>query len=329
MIAIDHKTNEQGTIAGVRWMNSAVRICSGNAADIHELLPTFERRRLGDLSKEASRVRPNEHLDAIYRLPHGDDPYSVPVGVVSTRYALLQHREVAQTAASALAKVGISPSATPAELLLTQYGERMRLRFRLPGSYEFDPGDGHPISLQVELLNSVEGSTRFSANMFWHRLVCDNGLIINVAHEKTRRHVGEVKLQHLPDFLDFGLQESAKDAQRLSAWQGFRLFQSRIADWADSVLRNQWGFKAAARVYHIALTGHDAEIDGAYKGHRPTTVPVRLGGGVPGAPRNAANVYDLAQTLAWIAKGRGELKEQVEWRDQIPALLEPMLITGE
>src|SRR5881296_1450081 len=40
---------------------------------------------------------------------------------------------------------------------------------RLPGQYDFDPGDGRPMALRLECFNSVEGSCRFMAVMGWLR----------------------------------------------------------------------------------------------------------------------------------------------------------------
>ena len=33
------------------------------------------------------------------------------------------------------------------------------------------------------------------------------------------------------------------------------------------------------------------------------------------------SVFDLSQTLAWLAKERTDIQEQMDWREQIPALL--------
>jgi hypothetical protein len=42
---------------------------------------------------------------------------------------------------------------------------------------------------------------------------------------------------------------------------------------------------------------------------------------VPGSRGEAANLFDVSQILAWLAKERRDVQEQVEWRAQIPALM--------
>ena len=67
------------------------------------------------------------------------------------------------------------------------------------------------------------------------------------------------------------------------------------------------------------------DVRGPYKGHTPTSVPVRTGKPVPGAPPASRNLYDVSQVLAWLAKERRDLNEQLEWRQQIRSLLKPLM----
>ena len=62
-------------------------------------------------------------------------------------------------AADALSTRKIPESAVKAQLTISEYGERMGLSVFLPEEYDFDPGDGHPMALRLECVNSVEGST--------------------------------------------------------------------------------------------------------------------------------------------------------------------------
>jgi hypothetical protein len=63
------------------------------------------------------------------------------------------------------------------------------------------------------------------------------------------------------------------------------------------------------------------EIVGQYKGSTPTTIAVHTLKPVPGAPKESHSLYDVSQILAWLAKERRDIQEQLEWREQIPALL--------
>jgi len=46
---------------------------------------------------------------------------------------------------------------------------------------------------------------------------------------------------------------------------------------------------------------------------------------VPGSPPQAANLYDVSQILAWLARDRRDLEEQLVWREQISDLLKPLM----
>jgi hypothetical protein len=99
---------------------------------------------------------------------------------------------------------------------------------------------------------------------------------------------------------------------------------NRLAPWVDKNLRKRWGFKAAARTFHIARTGSDAEVIEQYKGNTPTSIAMQPTKPVPGAPHECCNLFDLSQILAWLAKERRDIQEQMEWREQIPLLLKPL-----
>jgi hypothetical protein len=93
-------------------------------------LPIFERHDFGE----------NEYLDVIFRLPFGSDSRTIPVGSVSKRYFLVQHRELVQRINSGLEGIGIKPAEVPVELWISEYGERIRMRCRC-SQRPLDPGD--------------------------------------------------------------------------------------------------------------------------------------------------------------------------------------------
>ena len=57
--------------------------------------------------------------------------------------------------------------------------------------------DQFPMEVRLECLNSVDGSTRFRAEVGWFRLVCSNGLqrLSVVQAEADRRHIGNLQEQ--------------------------------------------------------------------------------------------------------------------------------------
>jgi hypothetical protein len=322
MILRDHPRQAAQGDAPPKWFNSPITFHEGTLTDIRKHIPAFERRPFGLPLTGGETLRMNERLDTIVRLPFGNDKTVIPVGVVSKDYALVPHTTVLDVASKALDAAKIPPSDVKAELKITEYGERMALSLYLPDKYRFDPGDGHPMALRLECLNSVDGSTRFRALMGWFRFVCSNGLIIGVTRsDMRRRHVGDFQIQDIGMVLTSGLNEAEGEKRNFEKWRNTPVTLKRLAPWSEDTLRKGWGFKAATRAFHIAGTGADVEIVGQYKGSTPTTIAVHTLEFVPGAPKESHSLYDVSQILAWLAKERRDLQEQLEWREQIPDLL--------
>lgn len=313
-------TGEGGIPA--KWLGSPVRAYADTLANIGRWIPSFERRVFGLEQRGDELFRLNERLDTVVRRPSGTDQTYVPVGVVSKNYSLVQHTDVLGAALGALAAAGIKPSNLDAELRITEYGERMALSIFLPEEYGFDPGDGHKMSLRLELWNSVEGSVRLRVLMGWFRFVCGNGLIVGVIRSDVRRrHVNDLTPEDVGPVLKAGVKQASFDKKNLAAWRDAKISPDELGPWVDGGLKKTWGFKAAARTYHIAHTGSDCDVLGPYKDEQPTTVNVRAAGPVPGAPGQARDLFDVSQILAWLAKERRDLQEQLEWREQIPGLM--------
>lgn len=305
-----------------KWFNSPVMFHEGSLSDIRTHIPAFERRGFGLTQTGNERTRLNDRLDTIVRLPFGEDKTVTRVGVVSKDYALVPHTAVLDVAIHALDAAKIASADVKAELRITEYGERMALSLYLPEKYRFDPGDGHPMALRLECLNSVDGSTRFRAIMGWFRFVCSNGLIIGVTRsDMRRRHVGDFHLEDVDAVLVSGLQESEAEKRNFEEWRKTPITPKRLVPWTEKALRKGWGFKAATRAFHIAHTGSDVKIVGQYKGSTPTTIAVQQSKPVPGAPKESRTLYDVSQILAWLAKERRDLQEQLEWREGIPDLM--------
>jgi hypothetical protein len=321
-----NRRNEAQVIKLPKWFSSRVTRHWGTLTEIAGLIPTFERRGFALTQTDNKRARLNERLDTIVRQPFGGDDTFIPVGVVSKDYALVPHDAVLNFATQALNQAKIPLSDVKAELKITEYGERMALGLYLPEKYAFDPGDGHPMALRLECLNSVDGSTRFRAIMGWFRFVCSNGMIIGVTRfDVHRRHVGDIWLDDIGEVLMDGLKESETDKKNFENWRKSEITLNRLAPWVNKDIREKWGFKAAARTYHIARSGSDAEVVGLYKDSTPTTIAMQETKRVPGAPQQCSNLFDLSQILAWLAKERRDVQEQLQWREQIAGLLKPLM----
>lgn len=327
MIQNTPQPQEMSGDAGAKWFRSPVGFHNGNLVEIGAHIPTFERRSFGLTQAGKNLSRLNENLDMIVRMPFADDDSFIPVGVVSKDYALVPHTDVLRVVIKALDTVKISPAGVRAELMLTEYGERMALSIYLPDKYNFDPGDGHPMALRLECMNSVDGSTRFRALMGWFRFVCSNGLIIGVTQSDIRRrHVGgEIRLEDVAAVIKSGLAASDIEKKNFKDWRQVKVTMDQLVPWVNKDLKEGWGFKAATRAFHIAQFGHDADVIGQYKGSIPTNIVVKKTKRVPGSPDKCHNLFDLSQILAWLAKERRDVQEQLKWREQIPGLMAPLM----
>jgi len=311
-----------------KWLNSDVTLHVGTMTDVKAHIPSFDRCPFAVAQSDKLSVRENGRLDTIVRLPFKGDTDCVPVGVVSKDYALLQHSSVFDEAIKALESAKIDPASVDAELRLTEFGERMKLSLCLPDNYLFDPGDKFPMKVRLECLNSVDGSTRFRAVMGWFRLVCSNGLTIGITRsESVRRHVGDLQLKHVGDVLRIGLKEYKLERDTLIRWRDADVSDDDLRKWTENELKAHWGFKAASRAWHIARSGCDVDVVGPYKNHSPTTVPVKRAKAVPGSPEESTSLFDVSQILAWLAKERRDIQEQMEWREQIPVLMASLATT--
>jgi hypothetical protein len=309
-----------------KWFNSPVMFHKGTLTDIPQYIPDFDRQEFIFAAKPDQRSRVNPRLDMIVRKPIGKDAEFIPIGVVSKEYVLIKHIEVLETAKEALEQFKIPAQDVKAGIRMTEYGERMALTLTLPDRYTFDPGDGHRIEARLECFNSVDGTTRFRAMMVWFRLVCSNGLVMGVTQiDVRRRHIGDLNLSDIFRVLSSGIALAETEKNNFRKWRQKTIPDGALVPWVENRLKDQWGFKAATRAYHIVRTGHDVEIVGPYRDQTPTTIETKRTRRILGSPGKSENLFDLSQVLAWLAKERRDIQEQLQWREQIPAILEPLM----
>lgn len=143
---------------------------------LNDLLPSFHRIPFG----------PHPRKDIILRAVESRSP-PMPVGIVSKRYALLQHTDVLRGLTDALVTNDIDAAPLEAHLALTEYGTRMSLRVMLPDALALEAFDGHRMALTFECFNSVDGSVPLFALVGWFRFVCRNGFVIGTTCARVRR----------------------------------------------------------------------------------------------------------------------------------------------
>ena len=245
----------------------------------------------------------------------------MPVGVVSNNYTLARHRLVADKCLQALRDQGLPTAALRAELGLTELGEWMNLRVYLPDAYTKHVR-GEDISLRLECFNSVDGSSRLVVLLGWIRFVCSNGLIVGETKAELREvHDARLNLDQVGAAIGNGLKMVERDFQRMQSWAERAVSEDALVSWVDGVLSEQWGKKAASRVFHICRTGEDSDLVDPFARGSASQKPVRTTVPVPGSEVPAKDLFAVSQAVSWVGTRRHNAEERVAWLSQIPDLL--------
>lgn len=304
---------------GFRWGGSQVLRATLSTREILSCLPTFSRSPFGTGDEV------NAYLDVIWREPLANDARRIPLATVSRQYALLQHTEITAAFLSALEIATAGASARlNADVVLSEYGERMWCTFTLD-EQRFDPGDGHPLFLQIRLQNSVDGSSAFGISVRWFRLVCTNGMGVMVSGDVLRRvHLSSrIKVDEIREFIVRRTAEATRTASTFRKWAGEYPAASDLVDWIVREVAEKWGVQSAARILHICRTGYDGRVERGPAGERlsPDELSVRSETRVPGAPAVARSIYDVYQALTWVAGRRANIEDQESWGNAAIALI--------
>ena len=325
-----------------KWHNSLVTRYSGALASLCDYIPRFERYPFGEnllserlegaslhTSGSGVPLGLNPLYETIVRKPLKiEEPGfpKIPVGIVSPKYVLLQHQDLVDEVMKVLNALEINPEDIKAEMDLTQYGERMRLGLLFPPKYNINIREKDEMGLRLECFNSVEGSMKFMAVIGWLRFVCSNGLIIGVANtDCRRRHNQNMDIKEIIKVLRDGISATTEEKKVYTKWMNHKIVETDLKHWVNGFLAKKWGVKAAARTWHISQEGHDVVLNRPFEKGAPTEKSVRVCAKVPGAIFPGDTVYAIAQVLAWLAKERRDLQEQLEWKQQISGLMKPLL----
>src|SRR4051812_24305458 len=252
-----------------------VQYYAGDWTSIQTVLPEFELKPFSAGPNEPA----NPFQQIVMRKPLSAEDRPIPVGIVSHTYSLAPHREVASLCRKGLVGAGIEPSDLRYEVGVSELGEWMNLRIYLPDSYDFLDAGGHPLGLRLECFNSVDGSSRLVILFGWLRFVCANGLVIGETKIKIKeRHGKGLYLDNISIRIQPALEAVVADRYRMMKWQSQKVGIDAVAGWADTHVSDEWGKKAAARVFHICDSGKDTEIDDPFALGAATEKPIPLSG---------------------------------------------------
>ena len=301
------------------WRSRKVQYYAGDWTSIQTVLPEFELKPFSAGPDEPA----NPFQQTVMRKPLSAAERLIPVGIVSHTYSLAPHREVASLCRNGLIAAGIEQSDLRYEIGVSELGEWMNVRIYLPDSYNFVDAQGEPLGLRLECFNSVDGSSRLVILFGWLRFVCANGLVIGETKiEIKERHGVGLDLHNISKRIQPALEAAVGDRSRMEKWQSQKVAIDAVAGWANDHLSEEWGKKAAARVFHICDSGKDIEIDDPFALGAATEKPIRYLAPVPGAPERASTRYDVAQAMSFVATRRKNAEERVAWQNVIPRLLE-------
>ena len=301
----------------LRWRSREVRYYAGGWDAVLSVLPDFETVPFRAAPDEPA----NPFLLTVLRKPLAAVERPMPVGVVSHRYSLIQHRDVAAQCRAGLVRADIDSDDLRYEVGVSQLGEWMNLRIYLPDEYSLCDSHGQKVDLRLECFNAVDGSSRLIVLFGWYRLVCANGMVIGESRIEIRERHGEpLEIASLPDRIASSLDSAQAGTRRLEDWQRQPIDIDDLAPWVDGSVTELWGKKAAARVFHICWSGHDVKIDDFVRG-AASEKPVRSRTPVPGSPIPASTKYDVSQALSFVATRRTDADDRLGRQAHIPALL--------
>ena len=295
----------------------------GRFDEVAAVLPSFERRPFSVDRPESPELNANELYDLIVRREQRAGSWMpCPAGIVSKKYRLIEHREAAGVLAHAFGRVGIEPYGLDTHASMLRYGAVMSLEVNLPPDWMFDPGDGHPVLLQLRCENSVDGTSPLRVALVWYRLVCTNGLVVGA--DRDRRgyaHRDATEVEDIVDFLTAGLDAARRERLVMTKWLHLPVDTLKLPQFADTTLKDRWGAMDAARFLHLARTGHDAEPVDRFQPGKPSEKLMESTAPVPGSPTRATSAWHIAQALSWVARGRRSPSEQLDRLQQISGFL--------
>lgn len=301
------------------WQGQSVYRFKGMLADLEGALPRFARVRL--THEDAL----NEYLDLVLREPTDDDDRRVPVATVSRRYALIQHQDAVAWVRKAFEEQEWDPSTIGITAWMSEYGERFRAEIALPVEAEA-VNVGDMLRAEVRLWNSVDRSRAFEVAIGWMRLICTNGLAV-WSGDRLRKihHVDWMSRESPMDFLLERLPKSRDQVAELRRWAEVKITMDRLVGWVDGDVSGKWGKTRAARVLHISRTGSDCAVGRHAEARKPSELEVTGLAKVPGAPAKTDNVYDLYQTLLWLAGQEKSLEQRESMTAETLPLIAPLL----
>lgn len=312
--------------ASRHWLGLPVlQSIEGTFDDVFNALPHFGRQPFVMASPNRDELGINHYLDMVYRLPVRPSEKTVPVGVVSKSYRLLDHHQILSAIQQSMATRRLSLEKVQVVGEWTTHGERARFSVIFPPDENFKMGTvTDEMRFRIEVFNSVDGSCRLMAVAGWLRFVCSNGLILGTAlMQLQQQHRQQLDVEHLRRQVGEAIECAQSDKATLERWISTQVNERMLVSWVDEEVRSLWGPKAAVRTLGIATAGWDVVPVGDTRSQKPSRVKTEQvsNGSVPGVAEPVSNLFGASQVLSWIAGRRADVNENLLWRSQVPELI--------
>ncbi len=310
-----------------------LRTYTGSLREISALVPAFDRRSLGKQDLQTRDIAKSEqvtpHLDVIVRRAGpGVGLLEMPVGVVTRRHQLLPHARVIECLEQALGVVHADPAQVQVQLDLTNFGARMSLSVDLPTQFDFVPDDGEALGLRILLTNSVNGGgLRLLAVWQQRASGCKFPVAITGLESRLAQRL-PLRLADIAPAVQKAIVNANADRDALASWKRQLVTRDRLVAWTDGSIRRMWGWRAAARVFHIAMTGWDAEPAFSVERVLPTRRTMQATDPVPAAPVFVETLYDAMLALAWVARDARDNNSQMDRISETTVLMRSLLRNG-
>ncbi|MEX0959312.1 MAG: hypothetical protein WDZ63_08485 [Burkholderiales bacterium] len=243
------------------------------------------------------------------------------------RFQLLPHARVIHALERALLDNGIHAEETPAQCALSRHATQLSLSLNLPGRYDLDPGDALPLGLQLHCETAIDGSLRLLA--CWRRDASQSAFAVGVTRlEFQLAHRLPARIADIAPQVSRAIALADAEGAQLRAWREQLVTRDRLVAWTDGAVRRMWGPRAAARVFHIAMTGWDAEPAYGFERATPSRRTMQATDPVPAAAPFVETVYDALLAAAWIARGSRDASERLDRAVEVAVLMRSLLRSG-
>lgn len=298
-------------------------VYNGACDDALHIIPEFDRIPFRYESMDNPALTgENKKFDLIIKKPTEWDRKTIPIGIVSKQYALIQHRDLFRMAIHAVHEMKIDFDNIVHYFEYSPNWETFFFSLKFPKQFTIDPGDGHLLELQLICFNSVDKSKNLMIEMGWFRQVCANGLVIgDKMFSMRKKHIGNFNILHVKDVIQHGLDRIEPEKIMFNKWYQAKINEEQFEYWVNHDLKKAWGVKPAVRTYHICQRGMDVIMKPFSQGE-PTEKDTQDILKVPGINVPVKNVYAVSQALSWIATRKRDFADRLAWQKMIPGMIE-------